>query len=50
MGTLYASDGSWSQKVKEHLLNIFKDKVDISKDDEDYSVIDYNNKLKIWSF
>ena len=50
MGTLYASDGSWSQKVKEHLLNIFKDKVDISKDDEDYSVIDYNNKLKNMEF
>ena len=50
VGTLYASDGSWSQKVKEHLLNIFKDKVDISKDDEDYSVIDYNNKLKNMEF
>ena len=50
VGTLYASDGSWSQKVKEHLLNIFDKKVDISKEDENYAVLDYNNKLKEMEF
>lgn len=50
VGTLYASDGSWSQKVKEHLLNIFDKKVDISKKDEDYNTIEYNNTLKEMQF